>query len=244
MACPEGELQQTIFKKAYVSLHEMDVLNSKNDFTDSFINHELNTSLNFNSSVDAGNTDNNFVINHEVRAKVNRHVKELLLKGKIHLRSGILFIDELYMLDCECYSTLNRLIESDLCPFLVLTSNHTPPNDHSMQIDEHLNNHLDYPLGIAPDFLERSIIIRTNPYTLKELQSIIEIRAREENIKLSDEACIILCDVASSKSLRYALQIMSVSNILLSRHRIYSDNSIFQIQKTQVARALHLFSYS
>ena len=49
----------------------------------------------------------------------------------------VLFIDEVHMLDIECYSFLNRALESDMAPILIMATNrgntkyvyeHTPSN--------------------------------------------------------------------------------------------------------------------
>ncbi len=36
---------------------------------------------------------------------------------------GVLFIDEVHMLDMECFSWLNRALESDLAPVLIIATN-------------------------------------------------------------------------------------------------------------------------
>ena len=36
---------------------------------------------------------------------------------------GVLFIDEVHMLDMECFSFLNRALESDMAPVLVIATN-------------------------------------------------------------------------------------------------------------------------
>ena len=37
--------------------------------------------------------------------------------------SGVLFIDEVHMLDIECFSFLNRLLENDMAPVLIMATN-------------------------------------------------------------------------------------------------------------------------
>ena len=36
---------------------------------------------------------------------------------------GVLFIDEVHMLDIECFSFLNRALESDKAPVVILATN-------------------------------------------------------------------------------------------------------------------------
>lgn len=36
---------------------------------------------------------------------------------------GVLFIDEVHMLDIECFSFLNRAMENDMAPIIIMASN-------------------------------------------------------------------------------------------------------------------------
>ena len=36
---------------------------------------------------------------------------------------GVLFIDEVHMLDIECFSYLNRALEHDMAPVLIMATN-------------------------------------------------------------------------------------------------------------------------
>lgn len=72
--CPDGEIQKRKEVVHTVSLHEIDVINSR---TQGFL---------VLFSGDAG----------EIKAEI---------------RPGVLFIDEVHMLDMECFSFLNRAIE-------------------------------------------------------------------------------------------------------------------------------------
>ena len=40
-------------------------------------------------------------------------------EGKAEIVPGVLFIDEVHMLDIECFSFLNRALENDMAPVLV-----------------------------------------------------------------------------------------------------------------------------
>lgn len=42
---------------------------------------------------------------------------------KADIIPGLLFIDEVHMLDIECFSFLNRALEDDLAPILVMATN-------------------------------------------------------------------------------------------------------------------------
>lgn len=59
----------------------------------------------------------------------------------------MLFIDEAHMLDLECFSFLNRAIESDLSPILVIATNKGHEYIRGTQIKS--------PHGIPIDLLDR-----------------------------------------------------------------------------------------
>lgn len=61
------------------------------------------------------------------------------------------------MLDLECFSFLNRIMESDLSPILIMSTN---KGIIKVRGSTHLSPH-----GIPVDMLDRSLIIRTKPYT-------------------------------------------------------------------------------
>ncbi|RYQ87386.1 hypothetical protein Ahy_B09g094899 [Arachis hypogaea] len=50
---------------------------------------------------------------------VNRYIDE----GVAELVPGVLFIDEVHMLDMECFSYLNRALESSLSPIVIFATN-------------------------------------------------------------------------------------------------------------------------
>ena len=52
-----------------------------------------------------------------------QQVAEWREEGKAEIVPGVLFIDEVHMLDIECFSYLNRALESDLAPVLVVATN-------------------------------------------------------------------------------------------------------------------------
>lgn len=47
-------------------------------------------------------------IRHEVREQIDMKVAEWREEGKAEIVPGVLFIDEVHMLDIECFSFLNR----------------------------------------------------------------------------------------------------------------------------------------
>ena len=89
--CPEGELQKRKEVVHTVTLHEIDVINSR---TQGFL------------ALFSGDTGE---IKPEVRDQINAKVSDWREEGKAEIAPGVLFIDEVHMLDIECFSFLNRL---------------------------------------------------------------------------------------------------------------------------------------
>ncbi|KAK6163325.1 hypothetical protein DH2020_000189 [Rehmannia glutinosa] len=103
--CPDGELQKRKEVVHCVTLHEIDVINSR---TQGFL------------ALFTGDTGE---IRAEVRDQIDTKVAEWREEGKAEIIPGVLFIDEVHMLDIECFSFLNRALENDMAPILVVATN-------------------------------------------------------------------------------------------------------------------------
>ena len=148
--CPEGELQKRKEVVHVVSLHEVDVINSRQQ---GFL------------ALFAGDTGE---IKAEVREQIDQKVAEWREEGKAEIVPGVLFIDEVHMLDIECFSYLNRALESDLAPVLVVATNRG--------ITRIRGTNYKSPHGIPIDLLDRLLIIPTKPYTEQEIRLILDCR--------------------------------------------------------------------
>jgi RuvB-like protein 2 len=131
------------------------------------------------------------------------------------------------MLDLECFSYLNRALESDMAPIVIMATNRG--------ITRIRGTNLKSPHGIPIDLLDRMIIIRTVPYTDKEIKEILRIRCEEEDCQMEADALVILTRIATETSLRYAIQLISTSN-LISRRRKSPE-----ITKEDVKKVYSLF---
>ncbi|MFB6166730.1 MAG: RuvB-like domain-containing protein [Candidatus Nanohaloarchaea archaeon] len=140
-------------------------------------------------------------INEDVRDAVNRQVKEWIESGKAELLPGVLFIDEVHMLDIEAISFLNRAMEREFAPIMVLASNRGET--------EIRGTDLEAPHGLPLDLLDRLLIINTEPYTREEIREILEIRAEEEEVSITGEALQRLSEIGDESSLRYAVQLIA-----------------------------------
>merc|ERR1719478_717383 len=176
--CPEGELQKRKEVVHTVSLHEIDVINSRQQ---GFL------------ALFAGDTGE---IKAEVREQIDAKVSEWREEGKADIVPGVLFIDEVHMLDIECFSFLNRALEMESAPVVIMATNRGITNIRGTDYKS--------PHGIPLDLLDRMLIISTEPYTEKDLDTILRIRAEEEDVDLADEARMLLTSIGTETSLRYA----------------------------------------
>lgn len=185
--CPEGELQKRKEVVHTVSLHEIDVINSRQQ---GFL------------ALFAGDTGE---IKSEVREQIDLKVAEWREEGKATIVPGVLFIDEVHMLDIECFSWLNRALESDLAPVLIIATNRGFAKIRGTDYKS--------PHGIPIDLLDRLMIISTVAYSEAEVQRILEIRCEEEDVEMSKDALDLLTKIGMETSLRYAIQMITVSSL-------------------------------
>eukprot|EP00163_Fabomonas_tropica_P020723 TRINITY_DN36628_c0_g1_i1.p1 TRINITY_DN36628_c0_g1~~TRINITY_DN36628_c0_g1_i1.p1 ORF type:complete len:463 (-),score=151.93 TRINITY_DN36628_c0_g1_i1:204-1592(-) len=190
---PEGELQKRKEVVHVVSLHEIDVINSRSQ---GFL------------ALFAGDTGE---IKAEVRDQIDTKVAEWREEGKAEIIPGVLFIDEVHMLDIECFSFLNRALESENAPVMIIASNRGITRIRG-------TNHKS-PHGIPLDLLDRLLIIPTKPYSAKEMKQILTIRCEEEDVEMTDDAKDLLTKIGEQTSLRYALQIITSAHLVATKRK-------------------------
>jgi len=167
-------------------------------------------------------------IDSEIRKEVDEMVKKRLEEGTAEIIPGVLFIDEVHLLDIEAFSFLNAAMESELAPILIFASNRGVTRVRGTDIES--------PHGIPLDLLDRLLIISTRPYTRDEIKKILEIRAAEEKVKISGEALEALTDIGVESTLRYAVQLLRPSM------EIARGNGKEEITVPDVIEAKKLFS--
>lgn len=191
--CPEGELQKRKEVVHTVTLHEIDVINSR---THGFL------------ALFSGDTGE---IKQEVRDQINNKVVEWREEGKAEINPGVLFIDEAHMLDIECFSYLNRALESEMAPVVVMATNRGVTTIRGTNYRS--------PHGMPIDLLDRMIIIRTVRYTKSEIKEILRIRCEEEDCNMNRDALTILTKIADTNSMRYAIQLITAANLIAKRRK-------------------------
>lgn len=132
-------------------------------------------------------------------------------EGKAEIVPGVLFIDEVHMLDIECFSFLNRALENDMAPILVVATNRG--------ITTIRGTNYKSPHGIPIDFLDRLLIITTQPYTEEEIRKIIDIRCQEEDVEMHDDAKGLLTKIGVKTSLRYAIHLITAAALACQKRK-------------------------
>lgn len=118
---------------------------------------------------------------------VNRYIDQ----GVAELVPGVLFVDEVHMLDIECFTYLHRALESTIAPIVVFASNRgnclirlagvSPLNylyfwfvlySQWCLLLTRGTEDISSPHGIPRDLLDRVMIIRTMLYTPQEMKQV------------------------------------------------------------------------
>ena len=166
-------------------------------------------------------------ITEKLRLEINKVVDRYIDQGVAELVPGVLFIDEVHMLDIECFTYLNRALESSLAPIVVFATNRG--------VCKIKGTDRASPHGIPVDLLDRLVIIRTLPYTPQEIVQILAVRAEVEGIDITEESLAQLGEVGEQSSLRHAVQLLTPSLVLAQ------TSGREKIEKADIADANALF---
>jgi len=147
-------------------------------------------------------------ITEKLRGEINKVVNKYIDQGIAELVPGVLFIDEVHMLDIECFTYLNRALESTLAPIVIFATNRGMCTVRGTEVIA--------PHGVPVDLLDRMMIIRTMPYSLQEIVQILSIRAQVEGISVDEEAYAYLGEIGVRSTLRYAVQLLTPAKVVVN----------------------------
>lgn len=150
-------------------------------------------------------------IRTEVREQIDAKVAEWREEGKAEIVPGVLFVDEVHMLDIECFSFLNRALENEMAPILVVATNRG--------ITTIRGTNYKSPHGIPIDLLDRLLIITTQPYTEDDIRKILDIRCQEEDVEMSEDAKVLLTKIGVETSLRYAIHLITSAALACQKRK-------------------------
>jgi len=142
------------------------------------------------------------IISDKLRKEINKVVNKYIDQGIAELVPGVLFIDEVHMLDIETFTYLHRALESAIAPIVIFATNR---GRCVIRGSEDIVS----PHGIPLDLLDRLLIIRTLPYSRQEIEQIVKLRAVTEGLQIEDEALSILGELGTKTTLRYVVQLLT-----------------------------------
>lgn len=211
---PKGDVHKKKEVVQDVTLHDLDVANAKPPGGKDVVS--MLSSLGKSKKTE---------ITDKLRTEINRVVNRYIDQGVAELIPGVLFIDEVHMLDIECFTYLNRSLESTLSPIVIFATNRGVCQIRGTDILA--------PHGIPVDLLDRMLIVRTMPYNREEMMQIISIRASVEGIELEESALELMGEIGTRASLRYAVQMLTPARILnetMGRAKIHRDG-VLEVDK-------------
>jgi len=194
---PRGDVHKKREVVQDVTLHDLDVANAK----------PQGGSGDFQALMSSIVKQKKTEITDKLRQEINKVVNRYIDQGIAELVPGVLFIDEIHMLDLESFTYLHRAMEQDIAPICVFATNR---GKCTIRGTEDVVS----PHGMPLDLLDRIMIIRTKQYTQEEIVNIVNIRAQVEDIKIEKDALEIFGEIGSKSSLRYATQLLTPCNIL------------------------------
>jgi RuvB-like protein 1 (pontin 52) len=192
---PKGDVHKKKEIVQDVTLHDLDVANARPQGGQDFF-----------SLMNQVSRQKKTEITEKLRLEINKVVNKYIDHGIAELVPGVLFIDEVHMLDIECFTYLNRALESNLAPIVIFATNRGKCTIRGTEMKS--------PHGIPIDLLDRLLIIKTLPYSVNEIVQILSIRCITESIEVEEDALAHLAAIGSKTSLRYAVQLISPANVV------------------------------
>lgn len=191
VSLPKGDVRKTKSVVQDVTLHDLDAANSKTQGGKDIL-----------SMVGQLLKPRKTEITEKLRNEINKVVDKYIDDGTAELVPGVLFIDEVHMLDVECFTFLHRALESKISPIVIFATNRglAPIRGHEEMISPH---------GIPFDLLDRLLIIKTVPYTKDEKKKILKLKADVEEVALDENCLEHLAEISSTTTLRYAIQLLN-----------------------------------
>ncbi|XP_044728321.1 ruvB-like 1 [Chrysoperla carnea] len=192
---PKGDVHKKKEVVQDVTLHDLDVANAKPQGGQDILSM-------MGSLMKPKKTE----ITDKLRVEINKIVNKYIDQGVAELVPGVLFIDEVHMLDIETFTYLHRALESAIAPIVIFASNRGQTTIRG-------TGDIISPHGIPLDLIDRLLIIRTLPYSKSEIEQIVKLRAQTESLILEPDALTTLSELGSKTTLRYVVQLMTPAAI-------------------------------
>lgn len=155
-------------------------------------------------------------ITEKLRNEINKVVNRYIDQGTAELVPGVLFIDEVHMLDIECFTYLHRALESPISPIVVFATNRGICTVRGTESTLGARDGIAAPHGLPVDLLDRLMIIKTAMYNASELKEIIKLRAKAEGVDITADGLDKVSEIGSQTSLRYSCQLLTPAKVIAS----------------------------
>merc|ERR1712139_420397 len=109
---PKGEVHKKKEVVQDVTLHDLDMANAKPQGGQDIM-----------SVMGQFTKPRKTEVTEKLRMEINKVVNRFIDQGVAELVPGVLFVDEVHMLDIECFTYLNRALESSLSPIIIFATN-------------------------------------------------------------------------------------------------------------------------
>lgn len=208
---PKGEVHKRKEVISDLTLHDLDAANAKPQGGQDIL-----------SVVSQLGKSRRTEVTDKLREDVNAVVRKYIENGIAELVPGVLFIDEVHMLDMECFTYLNRALESNISPHVIMATNRGLSIVRGTEYDALPSGGVQVAAssgivsahGIPADLLDRCMIVRTSPYDQDEVREVLRMRIQVEGRAVSEDALELLTQQGANTSLRYALQLVSPAHTL------------------------------
>lgn len=203
VALPKGDVQKRKEVVQDVTLHDLDMANAKPQGGQDIMSI-------VGQLVHGRRTE----VTDKLRSEINKVVNKYIEQGIAELVPGVLFIDEVQMLDMECFTYLNRALETTISPHVILATNRGKSVVRGTESEDARGSGVMAPHGIPLDLLDRCLIVLTHKYEESEIREVIRIRIQTEKLAVTDEAIEKLTELGGKTSLRFALQLLAPASVL------------------------------
>lgn len=137
----------------------------------------------------------------EVTDKLRKDVNDLINNyDKAEIVPGVLFIDDANLLDMDCFSYLNKSLDSNNSPTIILSSN---VKEGRVRGSEEIS-----PFGISEDLLRRLLVI---PVQKNENEDdIVKSRLSKEQIEVDEEGLKSILDLCRKRGLQQVISLIKM----------------------------------
>ncbi|KAL1137641.1 hypothetical protein AAG570_009337 [Ranatra chinensis] len=192
---PKGEVHKKKEVIQDVTLHDLDVANARPQGGQDILSM-------MGQLIKSKKTE----ITDKLRTEINKVVNSYIDQGIAELVPGVLFIDEIHMLDIETFTYLHQALESSIAPIVVFATNRG--RCHVRGAEDIISPH-----GMPMDLLDRILIIRTLPYSKQEMTEILKLRAQTEGLSIDADGLTKLSEIGAQSTLRFAVQLLTPANL-------------------------------